>query len=146
MGWPRLLRTALLRCLKWYLARTPLRYGRTRLTSWATRLVGEAPQPSRARDGRAFVLQFPRDRGWEQLWLRGTFETGTTKALRRVLRPDDLTFDIGANIGWYTTLFAQQCPGGRCHAFEPEPSVFAQLEANCAKSVVYQPMLAPMSN
>jgi len=132
IGYPHLLRAALLRSLKWYLARTPIRYGRTRLTSWATHLVGQTPQPSYASDGRKFMLQFPRDRGWEQVWLRGTFETGTVNAVRQVLRPNDVTFDVGANIGWYTTLFAQHCPSGQCHAFEPEPNVFVQLAENCA--------------
>ncbi len=76
------------------------------------------------------MLQFPRDRGWESLILTGTFETGTTTVLRRLLHPGAITFDVGANIGWYTTLFAVSAPRGHCHAFEPQPSVFEQLVVN----------------
>ena len=100
--------------------------------SWGARLRGSEPQVARSDDGRGFALQFPRDHGWEHLYLTGAFETGTTDVLRRLLQPDDVTFDIGANIGWYTTLFGVRCPHGHSHAFEPEPGVFAELSTNCA--------------
>jgi FkbM family methyltransferase len=100
--------------------------------SWGARLLGAEPQVARSDDGRGFALQFPRDHGWEHLQFTGTFETGTTDVLQRLLQPDDVTFDIGANIGWYTTLFGVRCPRGHCHAFEPDPEVFAELTTNCA--------------
>jgi FkbM family methyltransferase len=125
-------RKILLSPLRWYLRNAARPYGRVRLMSLAVRLLGDVPQLSRAQDDRRFMLQFPRDRGWEPLYFLGTYESGTADTLRRVLRAADITFDIGANIGWYTTLFAQQCPQGHCHAFEPEPGVFAELVATCA--------------
>jgi FkbM family methyltransferase len=99
--------------------------------SWGRGLLPEDPEVVHAVDDRKFALRFPRDRGWEQLYFAGIWEAGTTEVLRRLLRSDDVTFDIGANLGWYTTLFALQAPGGHCHAFEPQPSVFEELVANC---------------
>ncbi len=117
--------------LKWYLRVATLPYGRTRLMSLGARILGAGPHLTLSRDHRKFLLQFPRDRGWEILYFLGTFETGTTEVLRRILLSDDIVFDIGANIGWYTTLFALACPEGQCHAFEPIPSIFRELAANC---------------
>ncbi|MSR05498.1 MAG: FkbM family methyltransferase [Gemmatimonadetes bacterium] len=125
------LRMAVVRSIGWYLRRPTPSLGRGRLMSWGTRLLRGTPQVVRLADDRRFALQFPRDRGWETLFFTRTFETGTTTVLRRVLRPDDVTVDIGANIGWYTTLFGRQCQLGHCHAFEPEPTVFGELAANC---------------
>ena len=39
--------------------------------------------------------------------------------------------DLGANIGWSTRFFAEHFPQGRVIAFEPDPVVFACLQANC---------------
>ncbi len=100
--------------------------------SLGTRLLGRGPHPVTCRDGRRFQLQFPKDRGWESLYFLRTFETGTTRTLRRILRSDDVTLDVGGNIGWYTTLFARACPQGHCHAFEPLPVAFEELAVNCS--------------
>jgi FkbM family methyltransferase len=62
----------------------------------------------------------------------------TLKALRRgspekrlylsIVRKGDVVVDIGANVGYYTTLFADLVgPGGEVHAFEPVPSTFELL-------------------
>ena len=99
--------------------------------SWGCGLLPDAPEVARSLDGRKFTLEFPRDRGWEYLYFAGTFEAGTTNVVRRLLRPDDVTFDVGANIGWYTTLLGFHAPHGHCHAFEPQPTVFDELAANC---------------
>ncbi|HRP87856.1 MAG TPA: hypothetical protein PLS34_10110, partial [Gammaproteobacteria bacterium] len=43
-------------------------------------------------------------------------------ATRLELAPDDVVFDIGANIGWYALLLARLAPRGvSIHAFEPDP-------------------------
>ncbi len=131
MRLPRRVRAATTGALTWSLRRAPA-LASGRILSWGGRLLGHEPVEARATDGRRFQLEFPRDRGWESLYFTGRFETGTTTLLRRLLRPDDVTIDVGANIGWYTTLFARHCPDGHCHAFEPDARVFAQLRANCA--------------
>ncbi len=55
------------------------------------------------------------------------FEPEATSVFRRLLRTDDVIVDVGANFGWYTTLFAQLAPSGRVYAFEPVPETFRRL-------------------
>jgi len=63
----------------------------------------------------------------------GTWESRQTRAVKRVVRPGDICFDIGANIGWYTLLLSELAgPSGQVHAFEPDPRAYAQLEQNLA--------------
>jgi len=126
------LRRALVLPIRWYLRVVALAYGRTRLMSLGARILGTGPHVVCSCDNRRFKLRFPRDCGWERLYFLRTFETGTTEALSKILRADDVTIDVGANIGWYTTLFARSCPRGQCHTFEPQPSVFQELADNCA--------------
>ena len=49
-------------------------------------------------------------------------------AFRRDIRPGDVVFDVGANLGAYTLLFAQWAgPEGRVFAFEPAPQPYQGL-------------------
>ena len=51
-----------------------------------------------------------------------TWNTDEYDAFRRDVRAGDVVFDVGANLGAYTLLFAQWAgPGGRVFAFEPAP-------------------------
>lgn len=82
--------------------------------------------------GTKFRLRFPDDHGWEYLYTLGTVETGTSELCRQVLRPGDVVFDIGANIGWYTCLSANCVTTiGTVHAFEPVPWIYEKLVVNC---------------
>ena len=48
------------------------------------------------------------------------------------LRPDDVFWDVGANIGTHTCLAADVLSSGTVVAFEPHPDNFADLERNVA--------------
>lgn len=54
-------------------------------------------------------------------------ETEYTAAMLQNLRPDDVLFDIGANIGMVTLHAAKIC---RTIAFEPDPSIQRRLKVN----------------
>lgn len=59
------------------------------------------------------------------------------EAFRRDVRPGDVVFDVGANLGAYTLLFAQWVgPTGRVFAFEPAAAPFAGLNALLAENGV----------
>lgn len=61
------------------------------------------------------------------------FEPFTVKALRAAVRPGDTVFDVGANIGFFSTLLSRLVgPDGKVLAFEPEPENLALLRANLA--------------
>lgn len=123
---------AFVRAISWYCTYSPLLQGKSQLQSLGLRIINSPSVTAISRNGQKFILEFPQDRGWEFLFFGGTYETGTVDVLRSVLRPDDVAFDIGANIGWYTVNLALLLPKGRCHAFEPMPPTFERLTRNCA--------------
>ena len=45
----------------------------------------------------------------------------------KLLKPDDVVLDIGANVGAMSVLFAKACPEGSIFAFEPIPANFRAL-------------------
>mgnify|MGYP006409962503 CR=1 FL=1 len=65
------------------------------------------------------------------LSIRGHHEKTATRIAREAIKEGDTVIDIGANIGYYTLLFAKWVgPHGKVYAFEPEPSNFQLLEKN----------------
>ena len=71
----------------------------------------------------------------------GVWEPFETDLVRREIQPGDTVLDIGANIGYFTLLFAQLVgEQGRVYAFEPDPTNFhilrRNIERNGLKNVV----------
>lgn len=65
--------------------------------------------------------------GVKSYWT-GTYESECAVAFARLLAPDDVVFDIGANVGYYTLLAARRAYNGTVVAFEPCPRNRAYLE------------------
>lgn len=65
-----------------------------------------------------FVIRLRRNRSW---WLRDPLasERPTLGYLKRFVRPGDVAYDVGANIGLYSRFLADVCDAGRVVAFEP---------------------------
>src|SRR5690348_14799793 len=63
----------------------------------------------------------------------GTYELGTQKLFCRIVKPGDVVYDIGANVGFYT-LLASVCagPGGRVYSYEPLLENIAGLRKHIA--------------
>ncbi|MFA6414386.1 MAG: FkbM family methyltransferase [Candidatus Paceibacterota bacterium] len=68
----------------------------------------------------------------------GRYEIGTTRFIKKNLR-GGVTFDIGANVGYYARLMA--CYADRVYAFEPDPDNFKILEENCRR----HPNITPLN-
>jgi len=67
------------------------------------------------------------------IYLLGGFERNTAKTLQKLVKPGDVVFDIGANIGAHTLGLARSVgPAGRVLAFEPANFAFTKLKANLA--------------
>ncbi len=67
------------------------------------------------------------------IYLLGAFERSTVNTLQKLVKPGDVVFDIGANIGAHTLSLAKSVgPAGRVYAFEPADFAFAKLRANLA--------------
>lgn len=65
-------------------------------------------------------------------WL-GTYEPGLDLAIRDLVKPGSVVYDLGANIGYLTILFARQVGAeGRVYAFEALPANVERLNENLA--------------
>lgn len=64
-----------------------------------------------------------------RLLLRGEYEDRFGPRLLAEVRASDTVWDVGANVGLYTSQFAERAGGsGRVVAFEPVPACFKALE------------------
>jgi FkbM family methyltransferase len=106
-----------------------------------TRLV------ARARYFDLRVHCFSGDVIGRHLYKRGAIERRMTETLidRLVLPAGSVSFDVGANLGWYSLILDRLAqPGARVFAFEPDPDNFrlllANVEANGARTVSPQQM------
>jgi FkbM family methyltransferase len=68
----------------------------------------------------------------EQYFLMGSeYEAGLQNTIRQFLKTGDIVYDIGANAGFWSLLFAILIgSSGRVVAFEPSPTNFARLQRN----------------
>jgi FkbM family methyltransferase len=80
-------------------------------------------------DGRIFQGSLKNFR-YKLLFWDGTFEPAETKLMSHILKADDIFFDVGANIGWYSTFAAQLLKNGKVYAFEPIEVVAQSLSSN----------------
>ncbi len=75
------------------------------------------------------------DYGVSRVAMFGHYEPIESGFVRSVLKPGQTFIDIGANIGWFTTLAAQIVGDtGRVHAFEPRPNTCARLQMTIAEN------------
>ena len=66
--------------------------------------------------------------GWH-LYCFGTYEPMLRRLMSEYVQQGAICLEIGANIGWHTLLLSRLCgPSGSVHAFEPNPSVFHELQ------------------
>lgn len=73
----------------------------------------------------------PFDLVGERIARHGCFEPETVRLLRQLVRPGTIACDVGAHVGQYTVLLADLVGGGgHVHAFEPDSTTFATLQAN----------------
>jgi FkbM family methyltransferase len=75
------------------------------------------------------------------IYFTGDYDKKLTWLCRKLVRPGDITFDIGANLGLVTLMLAKCVgPNGQVHAFEPNPIlqdlIQRSLDKNCADNVV----------
>jgi FkbM family methyltransferase len=84
-------------------------------------------------DGRLLKCRLS-DRTQRTMYL-GLFEPSETRLLRDLLEPGDTFIDVGAHIGWFTTLAARRVGlHGRVVACEPYPANVTMLKGNLAQN------------
>jgi FkbM family methyltransferase len=99
---------------------------------------GWLPKPrndatARLKDGRLLRCQLA-DMTQCTMYV-GLFEPRETRLLSELLHPGDTFIDVGAHIGWFTTM-AARCVGGAGNviACEPYPSNASMLKVNVAEN------------
>jgi FkbM family methyltransferase len=122
---------ALLAAVSAYTRHFPIGWKKDWLQRITLSLCGLSEVLAASDYGGKILLRFPNDRGMEDTFFRGALEKGTSDLIHRLLGEDDVVFDIGANVGWFTVLMGQQIKAGMCHAFEPTPDFFERLSFNC---------------
>ncbi|MSO23344.1 MAG: FkbM family methyltransferase [Acidobacteria bacterium] len=66
------------------------------------------------------------------LWYKGIYDITCSETIWRLLDEGESALDVGANIGYMTSLMAARVgAGGKVMAFEPHAGLFAELEHNC---------------
>jgi FkbM family methyltransferase len=83
---------------------------------------------------------------------QGLYDIVTTEIVWRLTNPGDTTIDVGANVGYFTSLFAIRAGlKGEVFAWEPHPQTFRLLqrnveswrkEARCAPITLYEAALS----
>lgn len=121
---------AILKVLRTYTVNFPINKGKGKIIEFEEALISNLDSLiAVSKDNRKFFLRLPEDRIRNSIFTTGYCEKNVTELFQRIIKKDDILFDVGANIGWYTTLFGLH--GAQCHAFEPNPQVFDRLVHNC---------------
>jgi FkbM family methyltransferase len=103
-----------------------------RVISFGRSVVGKNNQVLVERHGIRWHLDLREGIDFS-IYLLGAFEPGTQATLKRLVKADDVVFDIGANIGAHTLGVAQSVgPQGQVFAFEPSDFAFEKLCRNLA--------------
>ena len=69
-----------------------------------------------------------------ELLRQNIFDIGMSETAWRLLAPGAVAVDVGANIGYTTSLFAMRCGvRGAVEAFEPHPRIVERLKRNIAE-------------
>jgi FkbM family methyltransferase len=113
-------------CKPEYLA-NPIQGLRSLLSHW--RSPGEVAKV-RLNWGLEIRLS-PGDAICNAIWRHGVHDLVLSETVWRLLETGENSIDVGANIGFITSLMAARISGsGSVHSFEPHPELFQELRAN----------------
>ncbi len=124
----------ILKVVRSYTFNTPVARGRHRAYLTVLGLFKTLPDsmPVQTKDGRKFSVHLKAGTQ-ATVYFLGEYEKAITEIVKVILREGDVCLDVGANFGWYSTIFHKYCgPSGEVHAFEPVPVTFHELEENYA--------------
>jgi FkbM family methyltransferase len=96
------------------------------------------PLPARKRIANVvFEFDLDRYRGTAPMYF-GSYALPLVETMKRYLRPGDVFFDVGANIGYLSAIAAGLVgPSGQVHCFEPAPEYFERVEKLAALNPGY---------
>ena len=82
----------------------------------------------------------PKETIGRALITTGVYDLAVTETFARVIEPYDIVCDVGANIGYFTSLASSK--GAKVYSFEPHPLVFNRLKNNCDDRDVFLQKIA----
>jgi FkbM family methyltransferase len=93
--------------------------------------LGIADKPYKKRLHNIFyMLLNPTEHIQRQLFWYGCYEKELGDLLKKMLRPNDVFIDIGANIGYFSLLSATISPSIKVISFEPVKDLFQKMREN----------------
>lgn len=100
---------------------------RTGLNRFAPQGMTEVEIAAGRNQNKKMRLDLQREKDY---WL-GTYEVQLQEAIDKLVEPGNIVYDVGANIGFITILFAKIAgPEGHVYAFEALPENAARLKEN----------------
>lgn len=121
-----------LRGVRLYTYHSPIRKGkyRTFLTALGISKYSPIRRVVPTKDGRRFWADLHTGMH-ETLYFLGEYERAITELITLIVQPGDVCIDVGANFGWYTSIFSKYAgDSGEVHSFEPVPPTFDELNEN----------------
>ncbi|HEX8246975.1 MAG TPA: FkbM family methyltransferase [Pyrinomonadaceae bacterium] len=110
----------------------PVNRGKWRASAFARKLCRHLPEKVLAttKDGRRLYVALS-DWAGESIFFLGKHEQFSAELFARHIKKGFICLDVGANIGWHTTLMSRLSGAeGEIHAFEPVPPTFDDLKKN----------------
>ena len=85
---------------------SPIQKGKYRLSDLALSLSRKLPGEIivKTTDGRELLIDTANG-SYKYLYFVGEYEPAISSIFKEIISPGDICLDIGANIGWYSTLF-----------------------------------------
>ena len=121
-----------------YLGRLIAFFFRLRTLALAQAIFAGVKSPTLVRCrfyGKVLVLDVARANPQKMLWLQGRRFIKERSLVEPLVKPGAHVVDVGANIGYYTLMFASLATDmGRVWSIEPDPVNLLELEAAVAES------------
>lgn len=130
-----MLDTIALGAISGYVRHSPLELGKWRLALRSiqmARQIGPRMGARTVRTKHRFRMRLDlRDWVDQHIYATGEYEPDVLAVAKLALRPGMTAIDVGANVGFFSLLFASLVgPCGKTVAFEPQPRAYARLTEN----------------
>lgn len=89
-------------------------------------------RPRRIPFGLAKGAVLNTDFRWDSAFYFGQYESELDEHYKKLVRPGDKCFDVGAHRGWSTLILAKLTGGAQIAAFECDPDALCLIEQNVA--------------
>src|SRR2546422_9464503 len=87
--------------------RYPFKHGKSLIQRLLLPHPDAIPEGEIVRCVTGVLIRVHPDAMYNTVFLFGEYEPATTVTYAKLLRSGNVVFDIGANFGWFSTLFAQ---------------------------------------